>query len=264
MSESEHQDFLCFVINLDGSTARMEAIADSLGRTGIRFERLPAFDGRKLDLSKVADYDAAAARRYMGRELVGGEIGCYYSHLNAARAFLASDQRHCLVIEDDAAPDQQLKMIVAAAIAFLDRHDPAWKIVNLGNERMKIFRPLLPLQGARGGYTLCAAYYFPMTTGGILWSREGARAFVEGHRTIFAPVDNFFRHWITRAGGGYAFLPRPVSTTDAESDITHPGTQQRSRRGRTALYGLRKQRRLLVDKLIATVAKLSDRRRAGG
>ncbi|SIQ25395.1 glycosyl transferase, family 25 [Rhizobium sp. RU20A] len=261
---ADTQDFLCLVINLDGSTARMASISESLGCTGIRFERLSAFDGRRLNLADVADYDAEAARRYMGRELVGGEIGCYYSHLNAARAFLQTDLSHCLVIEDDAAPDAALKTIVAGAIAFLDRHDPDWKIVNLGNERMKIFRPLLTLPGARGDYRLCAAYYFPMTTGGILWSRAGARAFVEGHRTIFAPVDNYFRHWITRAGGGYAFQPRPVSTTDAESDITHPGTQQRSRRGRTLLYGLRKQRRLLVDKLIASLARIRDRRRTEG
>jgi len=248
-------DFCCYVINLDGSTERFSQVSASLERAGVVFERLSAFDGRKLSLDTVADYDAAAARRYMGRELVGGEIGCYYSHLNAAKAFLRTDRSYCLVIEDDAAPHEALQAIVTETIGFLNAHDPEWRIVNMGNEKLKIFRPLKTMSFGKNIFTLCSAHYFPMTTGAILWSRKGAQEFVDGHRVIFAPVDNFFRYWITRAGGGYSFFPRPVSTTDAVSDIAHPGKISRSRNARSFLYGLRKQRRLMVDKLIATKRK---------
>ncbi len=130
----------------------------------------------------------------MGRELVGGEIGCYYSHLNAAKAFLRTDKSYCLVIEDDAAPHEALQAIVTETIGFLNAHDPEWRIVNMGNEKLKIFRPLKTMSFGKNIFTLCSAHYFPMTTGAILWSRKGAQEFVDGHRVIFAPVDNFFRY----------------------------------------------------------------------
>src|SRR6056297_1087658 len=103
-----HQDFLCLLINLDGSDDRLETASRALRAADIEFTRLSAFDGRALDMSSFAAYDATAARHYMGRELVGGEIGCYMSHLAAAQAFLDTDAEACLVLEDDIAPPPDL------------------------------------------------------------------------------------------------------------------------------------------------------------
>ncbi len=249
------QPFACFVINLDGSDDRLRSISDKLDAAGMAFTRLSAVDGRGFDPDRVPDYDPQAAQRYMGRALVGGEIGCYHSHLAAARAFLESGASWGLILEDDSDPDPELRRVVEKTIGFLDAHDPDWRIVNLGNHKLKIAMPCHAIATARTRYVLHQAFYFPMTTGAILWSRKGARDFVEGHGAIFAPVDNFLRHWITRAGGGYAFAPRPVNTTEAESDIAQPSATPRSRTRRSALYGFRKQRRLLVDKLIALARK---------
>lgn len=248
---SEQQAFLCLVINLDGSDARWISVSEQLRASDLRFERLAASDGRLTPVDAVADYDAAATRRYMGRTLVGGEIGCYHSHLAAARRFLDSAERHCLVIEDDARVASDLGAVVSGAIAYLDAEDPGWRIVNLGSDALKISTPCHRLDTERGGHDLCRAFYFPMTTGAILWSRRGAQDFVSGHRRIFAPVDNYLRHWITRAGGGYAFSPRPVATIAIQSDIAGAADGGRSHTGRDLLYGYRKQRRLLSDKLIA-------------
>lgn len=257
----QEQSFACFVINLDGSDDRLRSISDKLDAAGVAFARLPAVDGRGLDLSQVADYDAEAALRYMGRTLVGGEIGCYHSHLTAARAFLASGADYGLILEDDGDPDPGLKPLVEETISFLGRHDPDWRVVNLGNHRLKIATPCHRIVAARNTYTLHQAFYFPMTTGAILWARKGAEAFLQAHEKIFAPVDNYLRHWITRTGGGYAFAPRPVETTEAASDITHATAAPRSRNRRSALYGFRKQRRLIVDKLIALGRKHAPERR---
>ena len=56
------QKFLCYVINLDGSTQRFMKISESLGAAGICFHRLSAFDGRKRSLSRFKDYDPVAAQ----------------------------------------------------------------------------------------------------------------------------------------------------------------------------------------------------------
>jgi glycosyl transferase family 25 len=62
------------------------------------------------------------------------------------------------------------------------------------------------------------------------------------------PVDNYFRHWLTRADRGLAVWPAIVETTGAETEIF---TGKRSAEGRRPLYGLIRQRRLMTEKWIA-------------
>ncbi|MCV9999990.1 glycosyltransferase family 25 protein [Pararhizobium sp. YC-54] len=244
-----------YVINLDGSDDRLQAISQRLTAFGIDFERIAAVDGRRLDLATVPDYDAARTEHYMGRSLVGGEIGCYHSHLKVATRFLKSDARYALVLEDDALPLCNPVELLGKALADLDAIDPDWLLINIGNNRLKIATPLSHYD--IGGYQceLVAAHYFPMTTSAIVWSREGARLFVEQHSKMFAPVDNYFRHWLTRTGHGYSFAPAPVTTTEAASQILAGSGGARKSNRRKWFYGLTKQRRLMEDKLIAFIHK---------
>ncbi|MGR6430217.1 glycosyltransferase family 25 protein [Rhizobium sp. PAMB 3174] len=250
-----------YVINLDGSNDRLDAISSRLAAYGVTFQRVLAFDGRKLDLSRVEDYDANGSERYMGRGLVGGEIGCYRSHLQAAERFLKSNARYLLILEDDALPLCNPVELLAKALPDLDRIDPDWRLINIGNNKLKITTSLEHYTVGDYQCELVAAHYFPMTTSAIVWSRLGARLFVEGHKTIFAPVDNYFRYWLTRSGHGYSFRPAPVTTTEAASQILASSGQKRQTNKRRWFYGLSKQRRLMEDKLIAFVHKKHFQRR---
>jgi len=202
------QNFHCLVVNLDGSDDRWRAVSAALGRADVAFERLPAVDGRARSPEAFPDYDGVRAMRHMGRGLVGGEVGCYLSHLAAARAFLDTGAPHGLILEDDAAPSPELRRIVARTADFLDAADPAWRIVNLGNRHLKLSTPCFEIEADGATYILERAFSFPSSTVAIMWSRRGAGEFVANHDRIFAPVDFFFCHWITRAGGGYAFAPQ--------------------------------------------------------
>jgi glycosyl transferase family 25 len=245
------EELKVYVVNLDGSTDRLAAINGHLKAFGIDFERVPAFDGRQLDLAHCEEYDAARAERYMGRSLVGGEIGCYHSHLDVASRFVESGARYALVLEDDALPRCDPVKLLTMTLPDLDRIDPDWLLINIGNNKLKIATPVAHYDTDDYECDLVAAHYFPMTTSAIVWSREGARRFIEGHRTIFAPVDNFFRYWITRGGHGYSFWPAPVTTTDAASQIVTSAGRDRKKNGRKWYYGFAKQKRLLEDKIIA-------------
>ncbi|WP_426235296.1 glycosyltransferase family 25 protein [Pararhizobium sp. DWP1-1-3] len=257
------QSLETYVINLDGSNDRLDAISARLAAFGIAFERIPAVDGRPLDLSTVADYDEAHAERYMGRGLVGGEIGCYHSHLKVATRFLQSDAHYALVLEDDALPLCNPVELLEKALGDLDATDPDWLLINVGNSKLKIATPLSGYEVGGHRCELVAAHYFPMTTSAVVWSREGARLFVEQHRKIFAPVDNYFRHWLTRTGHGYSFTPPPVTTTEAASQILASAGRGRKTNKRKWYYGLAKQYRLMQDKLIAWRQKRRFRPRAG-
>jgi glycosyl transferase family 25 len=249
------QSLETYVINLDGSHGRLQAIGDRLATFDVPFERVSAVDGRGLDLSILPDYDAARAERYMGRSLVGGEIGCYRSHLKVAEQFLASGSDYALVLEDDALPLCNPVELLSRALPDLEAADPEWLLINIGNNKLKIATPLARYDIGGHGCELVAAHYFPMTTSAIVWSRQGARLFVEQHRKIFAPVDNYFRYWLTRTGHGYSFWPAPVTTTDAASEILAGAGRARKTNKRKWHYGLAKQYRLFQDKLIASWQK---------
>ncbi|MDO5620922.1 MAG: glycosyltransferase family 25 protein [Paracoccus sp. (in: a-proteobacteria)] len=247
-----------YLINLDGSDDRLSSATAQLAAEGIGFTRVPAFDGRGLTPDQFPDYDAGAALNYMGRPLRGGEIGCYLSHLDCARRMLDSGATRAMVLEDDMQLPAGFAGALEELLAGLDRLE-GWDLVNLGANKHRIYTPIFGF----GRYALTDAHYFPMTTTGLIWSRQGAEAFVQAHDRIFAPVDNYFRHWQTRRGRGLAVWPGLVTTTGAESLIANEsGPARRSSAGRHPLYGLLKQRRLLVDKLIALRWKYSPRAKA--
>ena len=249
-------DLPVYLINLDGSDDRLRAARAQLDAAGIAFQRVPAFDGRALRVEDFPDYDPRTALAYMGRPLRGGEIGCYLSHLDCARRFLASGAAHAVVLEDDMRLEPGFAEGVAQALDWLGRHPLDWDLTHLSPNRHKIFTRLHDFTAAGRPHGLTRAHYFPMTTTALLWSRPGAQAFVDGHRSIWAPVDNYFRHWQARADRGLAIWPPLVTTTGAESEIADGGANRRSVAGRSRLYGLAKQRRLMVDKLIALRHKL--------
>lgn len=244
-----------YVINLETSTERLELISSRLHALDIPFERVAAIDGRKLDMATVDGYDADRAEQYMGRRLVGGEIGCYRSHLAVAERFLASEARYGLVLEDDAQLLCNPKILLAEALSDLEVTDPDWLLLNIGNNKLKHASPMFSYNLDGRDYVLVAAHYFPMTTSAIVWSREGARRFIEEHRSIFAPVDNYFRYWLTREGHGYSFWPAPVTTTDAASIIDASGSAYRQKTGRKWNYGFLRQKRFMEEKLIAIAKK---------
>ncbi len=246
-----------YVINLDGSDARMASAKAQLDAAGIAFERVAAFDGRRLTTKDFPGYDAKGALSYMGRSLRGGEIGCYLSHLDCARRFLESGTDWALVLEDDFCLAPGAHALLEKAVKWLTDAGEPWRLINVGALKRKIYTPLISFEMEGQSYMLSRAHYFPLTTTGLVWSRAGAKCFLDSHSTIFAPVDNYFRHWLTRVGGGLSLYPPIAPPVGLESEIDAPG-QKRKQGARSYFYGLRKQRRLWQDKLIALIAKFNN------
>lgn len=239
-----------YVINLDGSDERLHNVSQTLQAQGIAFTRIAAFDGRGADPIQFAEYDARKTLAYMGRALTGGELGCYFSHLNVARTFLQSEADIAVVLEDDMQPTQHLQHKIEQLLAGLQGRN--WHLINIGANKRKIFTRLFTLDG---GHEVVHAHYFPMTTTGIIWNRAGAEAFVKAGLPLYAPVDNFFRDWLTRSNMGITVYPPLVSARDIASDIDGSATRRKQHQ-RSPLYGWLKQKRLWTDKVIALKHKM--------
>lgn len=249
-----------YLINLDGSTDRLRSATEQLNAFGITFQRVPAFDGRNLTINEFPDYDHPAAIAYMGRPMRGGEVGCYLSHLDTARRFLASNEPIGLVLEDDLQLAPSFAEGLPLILDWLQKPNLDWDIFHLAANRRKIFTPVHQFTVAGLEHRIELAHYFPMTTTALLWSHQGAQAFVDAHRSISMPVDNYLRHWETRRGRGLSVWPALVTTTGAASEIDGNLTR-REKSDRHPLYSLRKQRRLLTDKAHALRHKLAARHR---
>ena len=235
--------FKSYLINLDGSADRLASARRQFETHKIAFERVSAVNGHKLSLETLKDYNAQKTECYMGRQMSGGEIGCVLSHLKALREFLASDAPYAIVFEDDFLLHDDFLSTVNSTIDWLSTSNYVWDIVHLSFEGRKYSRP----RARVGKSELRHTYYFPMTSTAILWSREGAEAFLEFHREILAPYDNILREWQSHRGKGLALYPPIASTIGGASDIDGGKPRNRNRKS-SILYGIRKKRRSIVLK----------------
>ena len=251
-------NYITLVINLDDSLQRLQSVDAQLKQQAIAYQRVSAFDGRKMNPCDCNLYNEKKAVSYMGRSLLGGEIGCYLSHLNCAKKFLESNAPYALVLEDDVKINCNLKKIVESFLQWAEKEKHQnWDLINIGAKELKISTEIKEFSDGEKIFKLHHAHYFPMTTTGLIWSREGAQKFVENSHEIFAPVDNYFRYALTRSNTGLAFSPPLVKITGAESEIDPKtaSSNKRKKTNRSHLYFYLKRRRVLSEQFIAVKYK---------
>ena len=116
-----------YLINLDRSTDRLLSARQHFSAIGLPFERIEAIDAHKEDMSSYA-IDRKVFERIHGRSTIRpGEIGCYFSHLKALRAFLVSGREFGIILEDDTLPTPDLIKVIETLFDWSDD----WDIVSL-------------------------------------------------------------------------------------------------------------------------------------
>jgi glycosyl transferase family 25 len=182
MKSGPLDDLKVVLINLDRSTSRRATMEIRLAELGLRFERMPAFDGVGRFEELVSTVDVKAFERNVGRRLLPGEIGCYHSHLAAWRLLLESKARTLLVLEDDVVfgPDFMSALRIA-----LDEADQ-WDFLKLNKIRAK--QPVT--QAWLGPYAL-NAYIGPATgLGAYLIKRDLVSRLLPRMLPITRPIDH--------------------------------------------------------------------------
>lgn len=212
---TEHP-FACYVINLDRSPDRLKRIVHALQQTGVAYERFSAVDGRSLDLSAEADFDADGYARLHGKKPVPNEVGCYFSHLGVMKRFLQTSHSHCLVLEDDALLPADLREVVQQVLSSSAQGD----LTLLYGNRRFVALPVARLQGERK-----IVGYWGKQTGATAYlvNRKAAQAFVQHLLPMRLPLDHAFSQaWLLdiRIRGVHPF---PVTTGYFESVIGKTG-----------------------------------------
>jgi glycosyl transferase family 25 len=137
------------------------------------FEFIDAIDGRQMDIHAQSLYRGKKRRARFGKDLTGGEWGCFQSHLKACQILLDRGLSHALILEDDARLDKDFHAIIKNMMAQSLPYDlirlfgsakiarkKAKKIVDLGHGRHLLKIPSLhggahaTLMTARGAQRL--------------------------------------------------------------------------------------------------------------
>lgn len=104
--------FKIFVINLDGSTKRLERLKSEFERIGLDFERIPAVDGRKLSDNQILKhYSPKLNRKKYFVPLSKPEIGVYISHLKACEKIISENLDFGIILEDDIVLKEGFQMV---------------------------------------------------------------------------------------------------------------------------------------------------------
>ncbi len=119
-----------FVINVKSYTERRQHITQELQKLALPYRMIEAVDGQLLsddEIQKV--YSEKETIKYTKRPLSNGEIACALSHISIYQTMLAEDIKEAIILEDDAALNQQFIETVHTARTLLPKD---WQLLLLG------------------------------------------------------------------------------------------------------------------------------------
>lgn len=182
-----------WVINLDRAPDRLARVREQLERLRLPWKRLPAVDARALTPAQRALLDEPAFHRRHGMTPLPGELGCYLSHVEAMRRFLASDAAAALVLEDDVRLHDSLPAVLAA----LMRCPGRWDVVKLSAVHSGTPVPVADLGD---GHALAVMLSKCTGSSAYLMNRRAAAAWLRepgGLLPMQLPYDHAFdRAWV--------------------------------------------------------------------
>ncbi len=247
-----------YLINLDGSTARLASAKEQLDAAGWAFKRYAAYDGRGKNIRDFTNYDDRQAKKILCRSLLNSELGCYLSHYGCVEKFLQTDADYLVVLEDDLRIDNNFSSTLQEILHYLhSQKNIEWSLINIAAKKNKISREIFRTHD----YSLVRAYYFPIRGVGLVWSRQGAHDFLKMAQNPCLPVDIFFQNWLIKNGKGLSIWPPLVRPAGLDSDILGTVATERVRRkqkeNRDFSFFMKKQLRLLKNNILAYINFLS-------
>jgi glycosyl transferase family 25 len=242
------------VINLDRAPERLARISAQLQALGLPYTRLPAVDARALKPEQRAALDEAAYRRKHGMTPVLGELGCYLSHVEAMRLFLATDAACALILEDDVLLSNSLPAVLQALMA----HPGRWDMVKLSAVHSGTPQRVLKLSP---GHDLAVMLSRCTGSSAYLINRSAAQAYLrepQGLLPMCLPYDHVFDQ-----GWHFGLKVRLVTPTPCGHDseiastiVAPPGVSRKfkwTQRLPTYAYRLGNEARRLAYGLAQTV-----------
>jgi glycosyl transferase family 25 len=201
-----------FVINLDRSEDRLAFMREQTERLGLSFERVSAVNGLDVPPWLASEFKDASG------SLFPGEVGCFASHLLAAKEIVSRDLEDAIILEDDALLPSDFIPIVQTAV---EAAPPGWDVIHLCSLFKKSVVSIAELQSGR---RLVRFTQWPASTVAYVLSNRGARKVLSPHtRTL--PVD-MERRFAWRLGLNIVGVyPAPIRQKGTFAGTVREGTR---------------------------------------
>ncbi len=215
MDVFESGKLLCYVINLDSKPQQWAVMQKELAAQNIQPLRFPAVNGRSMD--GVPDPPRIRHCVYywrQGRTITPGRQGCFVSHREVWRLFLASDAEYVMVCEDDINLAPDFRQIILESMTYAH----TWDYLRVHQGR---FWGVFPYATLPCGRQLCTALRDNVSGACYILNRKAADFFYRRTANMCAPSDST-RHYGWRAVRETSIYPSPVTLSEfaAESTIT--------------------------------------------
>jgi glycosyl transferase, family 25 len=211
-----------WVINLDRAPERLARISAQLQGLNLPFTRVAAVDARALSDAQKQQLDEPNYRLKHGMTPVLGELGCYLSHVEVMRLFLASRHEFALVLEDDVL----LKNSLPAVLHGLMQKRTRWDVAKLSAVHSGTPMPYLKVAP---GHDLAVMLTRCTGSSAYIMNRSAATSYAQGLLPMSLPYDHVFdQGW--RFGIRYRLVtPTPCGHDEeiASTIVAPPGVSRK-------------------------------------
>ena len=210
-----------YLINLTENEARLENSTRQFDAHAIKFTRIEAVNGWQLDDDQLAQYyDAAAARHRYKYPLIGPEIGCYLSHIEAWRSIVENGESGGIVFEDDF----EIVSALAPILDLLSSSDQEWDIAKLYSIRK---RPeYVSSRRLNATHDIVFPYQTPTCALGYAITASAAMRLVKSSIPFFRPIDEDHKFFWEKNLKVALVTPSPIIIGDQQSTTGTIGNQR--------------------------------------
>ena len=196
-----------FVINRAKDADRRADMSKRLEALGLAHQFFEAVDGHNMDAYAAPEYDGVTRRRYFGRDLSVGEIGCMLSHRAVYKKIVDEQIPLTLILEDDTHFKPEFSDILQEIVATAGQ----WDMVRF-LDRKKIFKgPHRLLHKLSGDYALARVRGVPGGAYAYLLTQNAAETLLSKTQKNSVQIDIIHgRHWETGLNT-IVTKPSPVS-----------------------------------------------------
>ena len=203
--------FTTFLINIEHATERRQQMDEQLARLDIPYTLISATQGDLLS-DPIEGFDDIGFKIRTGKYRNKREIGCYFSHVNALKAFLKTSSDYALILEDDALLPDNLVPLIHSAI---DSSTP-WNLLRLSSTREGKY---IDLEALIDGHKLVIDTRVLKSTAAYMVSRHAAQRYLDRLLPMRWPYDVALdRDWSIGICTACAY-PFQVALTNTTSQI---------------------------------------------
>jgi glycosyl transferase family 25 len=204
-----------FVINRQSDTSRRGDMTERLAKVGLTPTFFPAVDGYKLDIPNLPDYDGGKRRRYFGKDLKAGEIGCLLSHRAIYQRMVDENIERAVVLEDDVFFADDFR----AVLEDIQKTELPWDLIRFVGHGKVFDLGFRKLASLRHGYSITRVPTSPSGAYAYLLNKAAAQRLLQMMQRNWVPVDiTHSRAWET---GLETLLIHPSPATP---DLDGPST----------------------------------------